>query len=347
MKVRWLLLAGIACVLFGAVSVPVQAADVDLPTYVQRLTTARDALTQAEMQAGTQREASIQRATDALNGMDTVTVGSATYPAQVSGALGTLRRQPVDTQRAQAEVTVLLDTVRAVQRTTPDAQARQKLDTILQDRAYHPAEPNPAQEQFSRFRGWVGEQLRRLFSPLDRINPPTLPSPRTTPGINRLATALAFFASPHFLIGLATIAALVVLLLTLWRRRWRRTRRVTETAEPQRSAREWRDHADMLAARGEYRAAVRARYFGTLREMDERGLLAFDAARTDREYVRAATDSQIWLAEPLRPFVRMVEAIFYADAPCGAPEYRAACDHAAAVSQTIAAAMLPLQPVAA
>ena len=90
---------------------------------------------------------------------------------------------------------------------------------------------------------------------------------------------------------------------------------------PPRTAAEWRQQADMLAARGEYRAAVRALFLGTLTELDERRLVAFDPALTDREYLREAQRQQSWLIEPLRPFVRLVEAIVYADAPCRAAEY--------------------------
>ena len=45
-----------------------RAADLDLPTYIQRLTTARDALPQAQSLAGAPRDAAIQRARDALDG---------------------------------------------------------------------------------------------------------------------------------------------------------------------------------------------------------------------------------------------------------------------------------------
>src|SRR5690348_6299292 len=56
-------------VLLGVLPLSVRAADVDLPTYLQRLTAARDAVTQAQPLAGPPRDAAIQRARDALTGI--------------------------------------------------------------------------------------------------------------------------------------------------------------------------------------------------------------------------------------------------------------------------------------
>ena len=56
-------------------------------------------------------------------------------------------------------------------------------------------------------------------------------------------------------------------------------------------------------------------------DLDERRLITFDPALTDREYLREARRQQAWLAEPLRPFVRLVESIVYAAAPCDAAAY--------------------------
>ena len=59
--------------------------------------------------------------------------------------------------------------------TAPDPQARQKLDTVLSDRAFHAAEPNLVQKQAIRVQSWIGEQLRRLFRPLTRPGTPIAP----------------------------------------------------------------------------------------------------------------------------------------------------------------------------
>ncbi len=201
----------------------------------------------------------------------------------------------------------------------PDPQARQKLDRVLSDRAFHEAEPNVVQKQAIRFQSWVGTQVRRLFRPLDRVQPPPN-APANTPGAGPVARLLAFLGSPLLLIILAlAFAAVIIFFVT--RRLRRRAAKPTVDVAPPRTAAEWWRSADLLAAQGDYRAAVRALFLGTLTEFDERRLVAFDPALTDREYLREAQRQQWWLIEPLRPFVRLVESIVYADAPCHATEY--------------------------
>jgi len=317
-------LVAICIVALGWLPDAVHAADVDLPTYVQRVTAARDALMQAQSLAGAPRDAAIQRARDALTGIDGVTVDGTRYPAPQSDALAALRRTPPDTERAVTELTLLRALLANEQAAVPDAQARRNLDRVLSDRAFHAAEPNAVQAQAIRFQSWIGEQLRRLFRPLDRVQPPPN-APANTPGAGPVARLLALLGSPLLLILVAlALAAVIAFAVT---RRWRkRERKAADTAAPPaRTAAEWRQHADMLAAQGDYRAAVRALFLGALTELDERRLVAFDPALTDREYLREAQRQQSWLAEPLRPFVRLVESIVYADMPCHATEYRRAC----------------------
>ena len=312
-------LVAVCIVVLGCLPDAVHAADVDLPTYVQRITAARDALTQSQSLAGAPRDTAIQRARDALTGIDGVTVDGTRYPAPQSDALVALRRTPPDTERAVAELTSLRGLLADEQATVPDPQARRNLDRVLSDRAFHEAEPNAVQAQAIRFQSWIGEQLRRLFRPFQRVQPPDVPA--NTPGAGPVARLLALLGSPLLLILVAlALAAVIAFVVT---RRWRKREKKTANAAapPSRTAAEWRQHADMLAAQGEYRAAVRALFLGALTELDERRLVAFDPALTDREYLREAQRQQSWLAEPLRPFVRLVESIVYADAPCHAAEY--------------------------
>ena len=320
MRIRALLLMALCGLTLGCLPDAVRAADVDLPAYIQRITTARDALTQAQTLSGGQRDGAIQRARDALGGIDGVTVGGTRYPAPHDGILAALRRTPPDTQRAVAELTALRSLLADQQAATPDPQARQKLDRVLRDRAFHEAEPNVVQKQAIRFQSWLGAQLRRLFQPLHRVQPPPN-APANTPGAGLFARLLALLGSPVLLILLALLFAAVITLLSA--RRWRtRAKQANDGVAPApRTAVEWRQHAEMLAAQGDYRSAIRALFLGTLTELDERQLVTFDPALTDREYLREAQRQQWWLVESLRPFVRLVESIVYANAPCDAAEY--------------------------
>ena len=316
---RRCVIGGLLLLLVLVVPAPARAADVDLPAYLQRLAQARDALTQAKAQFGPPQEASVQRARAALTGIDGVTVDGAPYPVQQQNILTTLARTPPDIERALAEIETLRAVLAAEQGARPDPQARAKLDDVLRDRAFRTPEPNWVQQQALRFRSWLGEQIERLFSPLDRIRPPDLP--QDAPGAAPVASFLASLANPWTLLALAAIVALAILPLWLRRRERRARRAKRESAWRARTAVEWQDHAAALAARGDYRAAARALYLSTITALDERRLVAFDPAWTDREYLRAAQTQHGWLAEPLRPFVRLVEEIVYADAPCGTQEY--------------------------
>lgn len=318
MRLRAPLLIGLCGIVFGCLPLPVRAADVDLPAYVQRVTTARDALAQARSLTGAPRDRAIQHAQDALAGIDGVTVDGKRYPASHADALAALRRSPPDIERAVTQLTNLRDLLANEQGAMPDPQARQKLDTILSNRAFHEAEPNLVQKQVIRIESWIGEQLRRLFRPLNRVRPPQ--AAPGTPGAGPLARFLALIGSSGFVLLIALIVG-VSIAVVLRRAKTRGKRAVPKEVTPPRTATEWWQHADMLAAYGEYRAAVRALFLGTLTDLDERRLVAFDPSRTDREYLRETQRQQAWLVEPLRPFARLVEAIAYADAPCHAADY--------------------------
>ncbi len=319
MRSRALLLLALYGVVLGCLLDSVRAADVDLPTYIQRITIARDALTQSQSLAGAPRDAAIQRARDALTGIDRVTVDGTRYPAPRSDALAALRRTLPDTERAVAALTSLRALLTDEQATVPDAQAHRNLDRVLSDRAFHTAEPNAVQAQAIRFQSWIGEQLHRLFRPLQRAKPPDVPA--NVPGAGPVARLLALLGSPLLLILVALALAAVIAFFVA--RRWRkREKKAADAAAPRpRTATEWGQQADILAAQGDYRAAVRALFLGALTELDEQRLVAFDPALTDREYLREAQRQQSWLAEPLRAFVRLVESVVYANAPCHAAEY--------------------------
>ena len=309
------------------IPIPIHAATVDLPEYVRRLTVARDAITQAKTQAGMGREASIRRATEALADIDAVTVGGAAYDPQLADALDTLRRPAPDLDRALAVVGTLRDTAETTRAAAPDPNARRTLDEVLRDREFRRDEPNWLQQQIIAFRQWLREQWNRLTEPLRRVNPPDVNLPNTAqpvPGGSGLAAFFAALVSPPVLIALGVLLALFVCYL-IWRGRRRKT---ITAAVPERTSQQWRDHAAELAGRGDHRAAVRALFLGTLRDLDERGVVPFDASCTDREYVRAVTERGDWLAAPVRPFVRLVEGISYGGARAGDAEYLEARQHA-------------------
>ncbi len=330
-----LMLLGLCAVVSLWLAYPISAgaATVDLPTYVQRLTTARDAINQARRGAGVTRDANIRRATDALDGIDAVTVDGTTYAPQLDSARGSLHATPLDLDRALTLVNTLRDSAVTVASAAPDANAHAKLDEVLRDRDFHADQPNVIQRQFMRFTAWLGEQWRRLTAPLRRINPPnpSTPAPEHVPGASGIAALLAALGSWQALIIYAVILAALAAFF-VWRRQHRRGKRDVDTrAVPERTALGWREYAATLAADGNYRGAVHAVLLGVLRDLDERNVVPFDPARTDREYLRAVSERGDWLATTFRPLVRLVEGVFYASAPCGQAEYEQARTQAEAM----------------
>ena len=79
-------------------------------------------------------------------------------------------------------------------------------------------------------------------------------------------------------------------------------------------------HARTLAEAGDLRAAVHHRYLAVLRHLDERGLLRFDRALTNRELLpRVPADAAI--AAALAPLVARFDRLWYSQATCSREEY--------------------------
>jgi hypothetical protein len=80
--------------------------------------------------------------------------------------------------------------------------------------------------------------------------------------------------------------------------------------------------AARLAAAGDPRGAVHHRYLAVLRRLDERGLVRFDQALTNRELLpRAATRPTLQAA--LTPLVERFDQLWYGQSTCSAAEYEA------------------------
>lgn len=68
--------------------------------------------------------------------------------------------------------------------------------------------------------------------------------------------------------------------------------------------------AELLSQRGDYRMAVRYLYLSALLMLDERGLIAYDRTRTNREYLRSISDRPE-LASTLREVVDVFDRVWY------------------------------------
>ncbi len=78
--------------------------------------------------------------------------------------------------------------------------------------------------------------------------------------------------------------------------------------------------ANAAAESGDFRRAVRYRYLATLLALDESGRMRFDPALTDGEYLRRAP---LALRDSLRPLVAGFQRFWYGGYPAGAGDYHA------------------------
>ena len=93
----------------------------------------------------------------------------------------------------------------------------------------------------------------------------------------------------------------------------------TSSAGPPRAEAELA-RAERLAAAGDLRGAVHHRYLAVLRRLDERDLLRFDQALTNRELLpRAATRPTMQVA--LVPLVEQFDRLWYGQSSCSPAEY--------------------------
>ena len=81
-----------------------------------------------------------------------------------------------------------------------------------------------------------------------------------------------------------------------------------------------RSAAGTAAGAGDYRRAVRYRYLATLLTLDESGRMRFDPALTDGEYLRRAP---LALRDPLRPLIAGFQRFWYGGEIAAASDYQA------------------------
>lgn len=188
--------------------------------------------------------------------------------------------------------------------TNDAAAAQQQLTTILNNPPF--VEPERS-NLLAAILDWFFDLLDRLLAPLDSVGP-----------------------GPRNLIGWI-VAGLGVLLvagvLLYWLRGLRATMRQearAAAADPEAglSARQALQQADERAIGGDYRSGVRYLYLAALLQLEERGLLRYDRALTNREYLlRLEANPQ--LREQLRPIVETFDRVWYGYIPLDAESFAA------------------------
>ncbi|MGA7671437.1 MAG: DUF4129 domain-containing protein [Nitrolancea sp.] len=168
--------------------------------------------------------------------------------------------------------------------------------------------------------GWIGVHLRAIFGPilgpLARILRQSLGglAPWRTIGVIAL-----------IVIGILVVITIVVAPVRGFRRLFGpRIARYADAPVPDvLTATQLRQEADELARNRSYRLAVRTLYLAALVRLDERGLLRFERALTNREVLRSATSHDgSALSQRLAPLVDRVDRYWYGTDLCTEQEYR-------------------------
>lgn len=179
---------------------------------------------------------------------------------------------------------------------------------------------------WKRFTDWLGKQLKKLFErdKDEPVRPPTFTGASGAGAANVLVVLV---------IGLVLAVLVAVLLKALGRRQQDESAQLeVRTLDAQALAQDpmsalsrppegWAHLADELAARGEYREAVRSLYLALLSRLHRDGAILYDSTLSNWDYLRQFKGRREWLS-PFRELTRRFDFAWYGNLPVGADGYR-------------------------
>jgi len=225
----------------------------------------------------------------------------------------------------------------SIEQSAPDsrtAAARARDILSRPEFAEAPPPPKPKEEPapeeppgwWKRFTDWLGELLKKLFE-RDRE------APRRSEPFTAVSGAGAANVLVVIVIGLV-LAMLVALLLRALGQRQKdenaqlevSTLDSTALAQDPMSAlarppEGWAHLADELAAKGQYRDAVRSLYLALLSRLHREGAILYDSTLSNWDYLRQFKGRREWLP-PFRELTRRFDFAWYGNLPVGADGYR-------------------------
>ncbi|MBZ4417145.1 DUF4129 domain-containing protein [Myxococcus sp. RHST-1-4] len=242
-------------------------------------------------------------------------------------ALATLEQgltQTTETVSAQARADARAASARAT-----DILARPEF-AVAPPRAETTDEPKPPAEPpgwWRRFIDWLGELLKKLFQ-RDPAPPPRDLKPPLVSG-GDVANVLVV------LLVTLTLGVLGALLLRYFRKDAKgaagaglevsTVHAATLAGDPahalSRPPEGWAHLADELAARGEYREAVRSLYLALLSRLHRDGAILYDVTLSNWDYLRQFRGRAEWKS-PFRELTRRFDFAWYGNVPVGAEGYR-------------------------
>ncbi|MCY1015415.1 DUF4129 domain-containing protein [Pyxidicoccus sp. MSG2] len=177
-----------------------------------------------------------------------------------------------------------------------------------------------------RFIDWLGEFLKKLFE--REPAPPPRQAPQMVSGsmvANVLVVVLVTLA-------VAVLGGLLIMFLNKGRKRADADGLEVSTVDAaalagdpahalSRPPEGWAHLADELAARGEYREAVRSLYLALLSRLHRDGAILYDVTLSNWDYLRQFRGRAEW-KPPFRELTRRFDFAWYGNVPVGAEGYR-------------------------
>lgn len=281
---------------------------------------------------------------DLQEGLDAADSLSQAEAAKLQRLLRTVEHLAHDEEECEEAMAVLDQGLALTQETAsleqraPDARtAAERARDILSRPEFAEAPPppdkateEPAPEEppgwWKRFTDWLGELLKKLFE-RDRE------APRSQPSFTAGSGAGAANVLVVIVIGLV-LAVLVALLLRALGQRQKDESAQLEVSTLDSSAlaqdpmsalarppEGWAHLADELAAKGQYRDAVRSLYLALLARLHREGAILYDSTLSNWDYLRQFKGNREWLP-PFRELTRRFDFAWYGNLPVGADGYR-------------------------
>jgi hypothetical protein len=280
---------------------------------------------------------------DLQEGLDAADSLSQAEAAKLQRLLRTVEHLAHDEEDCESAAAVLEQGLALTQETAsleqsaPDARtASARARDILSrpEFAEAPPPPKPKEEPapeepagwWKRFTDWLGELLKKLFE-RDRE------APRQSQPFTAVSGAGAANVLVVIVIGLVLAVLVALLLRALGQRQKDESAQLevstldsTALAQDPMSAlarppEGWAHLADELAAKGQYRDAVRSLYLALLSRLHREGAILYDSTLSNWDYLRQFKGRREWLP-PFRELTRRFDFAWYGNLPVGADGYR-------------------------
>jgi uncharacterized protein DUF4129 len=216
-----------------------------------------------------------------------------------------LKSDDPDLHAIAARLGAILDALAQPNSNAPP-DARERLKQILDNPPFkEPATDPDAGRWWRDFWDWVGRVLEALLRPIGTAARPA----GQTLGWVILAVG-----------GLLLAGVIGYLLLGLRRNMAAEARAADDDPEAGLTARSALDQAGEIARSGDYRTAMRYLYLSALLWLDERDMLRYDRALTNREYLDRLRDNPT-LRDRLKPVVETFDQVWYGHVPLDAQSF--------------------------